>query len=248
MPDDLFYSELYFTYTLEEGTSNFFRTFIYNNDIIFDIGANIGFMSLQFASIASNGMIFSFEPMPSTYKKLTRNISENHFLSNRIKSIRKAVSDKAGTLNLYLPNDKHHGLVSFSSEVSNDNTVTIVDTCCIDDFIKENNIVKVDLMKIDVEGAEALVIKGAMKSIFLFKPSIMIEANIGIRRDLNDLYSILESINSIGGYKMFRAPNAYKKVVEMKSVSDFGNGDNIFFLNEKHQQRLIFNDNFNSNL
>ena len=239
-PEDCFYSELFFTNHLEEGTSLFFASFLKDTDVIFDIGTNLGFMSLQFACISKRGVVYSFEPMPLTFQKLCKNISLNPSLSNRINIMNKAVSDYNGPLSLYVPNDGHHGLVSISDKISNDVRLVTVQACTIDTFVSDNNIKKIDFIKIDVEGAEGLVIKGAMNSIAKFNPSVMLEANVGVHSDKGILIDLIEEICSLHDYRLFRAPSAYLRVVGMMNSGDFCNGDNIFILNEEHARKILF--------
>ncbi len=122
-----------------------------------DVGANIGYFSLIAARlVGENGKVFAFEPDKDNFGLLERNIKENRY--ENITSVEKAVSDKVGTAKFYLDSDNlcAHSL----NEKENSNFIE-VETTKLSDFLKDS---KVDVIKIDVEGAEQSVFDG-MKDI-----------------------------------------------------------------------------------
>lgn len=139
----------------------FLRKYLKEGDVFFDIGANIGLYSL-FASkiIGDNSKVFAFEPTPDTFERLQKNIRLNK-LTN-IKPYNIGLSSEKSELDLHISKDGYDAWNSFAllDELTESETLKVnVDT--IDSFIQTNNIVHVDLVKIDVEGWEKYVLKGA---------------------------------------------------------------------------------------
>ncbi|GEM_PF-2798206 len=126
-------------------------------DIFWDIGANIGTHSLLMASVLSSGYVYSFEPHPSNYSKLQENIEKNRF--ENIKVMKNALGNE--DKKLYLTNSNtvpgygEHQVTSSQS----DNKIPIK-------VRKADDISECDnptIVKIDVEGAEMDVLRGMEK-------------------------------------------------------------------------------------
>lgn len=147
----------------EELETSFVKSVLKDGDYALDIGANIGYYTLLFAKIAGNhGKVFAFEPEPSNYGILKKNVILNNYKNVILKNT--AVSNKNGQTKLFLSkgrSDKHR--IFQSKRVST--KFIMVDTVKLDDFATEHNIVeKISFVKIDVEGAEFDVLLG-MKNI-----------------------------------------------------------------------------------
>jgi len=151
------------------------------DSVFFDVGANIGEFTLTAASKLNAGTVYAFEPSGVMMKKLQANIAVNAF--SNIKTFNFGFSDTSKTLPIYsCPNIGFDGTL-------NDGALTLyrTDNVCelleqvklevFDTFVETNKIDKMDVLKIDVEGAELSVLKGAARSIERFKPVIMIEVN-----------------------------------------------------------------------
>ena len=150
------------------------------NPTILDVGANIGLYSICYSKIFSNSIIHSFEPVRKNYQALITNIK-----SNKIKNIisyKFGLLDKRKNLKIGIPDAKTHkrykknindGLFSIFAKKKN----LKIKLLSLDDLNKDNFFNKIDFIKIDVEGAESLVLEGAKKTIKKFKPTIQIEFN-----------------------------------------------------------------------
>ncbi|PSB03810.1 FkbM family methyltransferase [Merismopedia glauca] len=126
---------------------------------IFDIGANIGYYTIQFARVI-NGCVYSFEPMSYQFNTLTRNIALNQV--NNITAIKSIVSDTNGVERIYFSSMQNTGLSSVIEESPNYEDVSAVS---IDYFCQEQKIDTIDLIKIDVEGYELSVLKGMQQML-----------------------------------------------------------------------------------
>jgi FkbM family methyltransferase len=129
-------------------------------DTVIDIGAGVGEETIIFSSlVGSTGKVFAVEAHPKTYKALQYLVKSNN-LANVISS-NLALSDKAGTVNI---EDSDNSLGNSILQVSNRNTFTI-QAETFDDFVERNHIQSIDFLKMNVEGAEQLIVKGMVKSL-----------------------------------------------------------------------------------
>jgi FkbM family methyltransferase len=142
---------------------------IKENDIILDIGANIGYYSLIFAQLTGkSGKVYSFEPDPTNFEILKKNIlvnkHENVILEN------KAVSNKEGNLKLYLSTENNGMHRIYPSKWCKDSID--INSIKIDNYfnIKKQ---KIDFVKLDIEGAEYDALLG-MESIIQNNENIII--------------------------------------------------------------------------
>jgi len=160
-------------------------------NIIFDIGSNIGITSIYLASIYPNATIYSFEPLGENFEILKKNTSS----IKNIKVFNIGLGSKNGSFKVFLSDDKNnHGGVSFYSEVEGNalESYTDCEVRNINDFISENNIDSVDLIKIDTEGAEYDILT-TYKKDYLDKTS-WITGELHGNRD----FELLNFLNNLG--------------------------------------------------
>ncbi|MDQ3050534.1 MAG: FkbM family methyltransferase [Bacteroidota bacterium] len=144
-------------------------------DVIFDIGANTGIYSLVAKTIKPSARVFAFEPIERVCEKLKQNIKLNNF---DIVPVQKAASDADGTAIIRDMNTEHIYSVTVNAkkeEGDGRDVETVIQITKLDTFIRENNITKVDLLKIDVETHEPEVMEGFKEFLFRFRPAILIE-------------------------------------------------------------------------
>ncbi len=141
---------------------NFINKIISNGDTVLDVGANIGSESILAASKGEKVKVFAFEPTTNLIPLLQDNIAINGF-NKRIKCVKKAVSNKNGTLQFVLEPESE--INHIASKVTKNTNVETVECVTLDTFINSNRINCVDLLKVDVEGAELLVFEGCKKSL-----------------------------------------------------------------------------------
>lgn len=125
-------------------------------DIVIDIGAHIGYFTLLFAKlVGKNGKVFAFEPDPTNFAILKKNIELNGY--KNVTLVQKAVSDKIGKTNLHLSEDNDGDHTIYDKK---DNRPSIVVSVTrLDDYFK-NKKDKINFIKVDTEGVELKVIKG----------------------------------------------------------------------------------------
>lgn len=148
--------------------------------VVFDIGANTGLYSL-FASLVNNKSdIHAFEPIIRNAQKLRYNIGINNM--KNIQIVEAAISSTDGTTMIYQPDTDVSTTSTLDAETARDRQMdmnaTEVTTYRIDSYIRKNNIAKVDLIKIDVEGFEVPVFEGMADILKTMQPTILAEIRV----------------------------------------------------------------------
>jgi FkbM family methyltransferase len=129
-----------------------------------DVGANVGLYSVPASKKVQGGKVFAFEPTPWTYQVLLENIRLNNL--KNVCAERFAVGDAEGEAVLKLNVAGKEGLNTIGrpahefSDIQGSERVPITR---LDDFVDRYSIQRVDVLKIDVEGAELLVLRGAQR-------------------------------------------------------------------------------------
>src|SRR3972149_2234781 len=130
---------------------------IKKDDVVIDIGANIGYYTLIFAKLVGDtGKVFAFEPDPTNFELLRKNIEANGYKNVTLEQ--KALSDKEGKVTLALSKQNAAGHHISSEQQAPKNSIQ-VDAIAADDYFK-NFEHKIDFIKMDVEGAESIVLSG----------------------------------------------------------------------------------------
>lgn len=148
--------------------------------VVLDVGANIGEITLLAAQrVGPEGRVFSFEPMDEISKQLEWHVKINDFHQVSIEKI--ALGDSiADNIPIYLScgqvaEDENGGLGSLYGGGQGENPIQHISMTTLDDWQSKQHLERIDLIKIDIEGAELACLKGAKKSIQQYKPKIIIE-------------------------------------------------------------------------
>lgn len=156
---------------------------IKKNDYVLDVGANTGLYSLFFSRLVTDtGKVFAFEPGSETYLNLIDNLELNNV--HNIDCIKAALSNEVGEAfltsydekTLAFQGDSFKYISKHNSQVS-DELGDKIQTLTIDSFVEEKSLSRVDFIKIDVEGAEKLVLEGAIETLKKFRPKIIYECS-----------------------------------------------------------------------
>jgi FkbM family methyltransferase len=151
----------------EETTTALFRRVLRQGDVVLDLGANMGYFTLLAASlVGEEGRVYPFEPEPRNYGCLSTNIALNNY--DHIIATNKAVSDKPGTVKLFICayDSGHHtiqqfnGIRSYNPQLAgNKKEFVEIEAVRLDDFFGDR-LTPINVIKMDVEGAEMLALAG----------------------------------------------------------------------------------------
>jgi FkbM family methyltransferase len=141
--------------------------------VAIDVGANVGWHALLMASrVGPAGQIYAFEPNDSTRDRLRAAVEANHFAQIAIDS--RAAADRQGSLGFEAPDAGHFW--DGTGRLSRDpRSAHAVDCITLDAFVAARGIRRVALVKIDVEGWELAVLRGATDVLRMLRPAIVFE-------------------------------------------------------------------------
>ena len=209
--------------------------FAKNSENIIDIGANVGWYSLNFNSLTMVKNIYAFEPIPKTFNYLLKHIKLNN--SKKIIPNNFALSELNGEVE-FLWHDKELGASSMVNIRELENIKKIkCKTMKLDDYVEQGKI-KVDFIKCDVEGSELLVFKGAENVLKDSQPIIFCEMLRMHAKKFN--FHPNETILLLDGYgyKCF-SRNINNSFEEIKEMTDETEETNYFFLHRtKHLAQI----------
>ncbi|WP_339869207.1 FkbM family methyltransferase [uncultured Algoriphagus sp.] len=152
--------------------------YLKTGDTFIDVGANQGEYSLWAArKVGTNGKVVSFEPMPQLFDQLTANIRLNESFQKTISPVKLGLSDKKGEVTLYASEDSNEGTNTIYNTEKFSIELGKIQLDTLDEQIEELKINKVNFLKIDVEGAELQVLKGALNTLKKHLPILLLEIN-----------------------------------------------------------------------
>jgi FkbM family methyltransferase len=226
----------------EKYETELFKKMVEDGMVVVDIGANIGYYTLIAAKLVGNkGIVYAFEPEPSNYKRLCENIAINGYTN--IVPVEKAVSKANGKTKLYV-----NAAMTHVSSFAKDNVLIHrkdfdcleVETTTLDDFFERtvgND--RIDFMKIDVEGAEGLVVDGAERVLRNNSLKILMEFMPDCLRNVGaDPLELLYKLRSYGFE--IKLLNDRKQVLEpIKDTEDFCR--TLEFWRQAKPREVVFN-------
>ena len=192
---------IYLLGVFEPGTAKTLSRLIKPGDVVFDIGANIGAHTLKMArAVGSSGKVFAIEPSDFAFAKLNRNFSLNPQLKPRVNTEQLFLAEKVsdsypsqvyaswplrGDVTVH---SKHRGRLVSTSKAS---------IITLDDFVRQRDIKRVDLIKIDVDGAELPILEGGHATLSRYHPKLVMElapyAHAEQNHSFGDLVELLRS-------------------------------------------------------
>jgi FkbM family methyltransferase len=138
--------------------------------VMFDLGANFGYYAITIASaLQGDCQIYAFEPNPSTLQRFKRNVSLNDIRGLHLMEM--GLSDAPGYA-LVVETPAHSGAAYLRQTSLSGIAVTTLDLFC-----QQNMIDRLDLIKMDVEGAELRALHGGIATFKRFRPGLLIELN-----------------------------------------------------------------------
>lgn len=194
---DLIGWKIFFFGEYEASTNRTLAKYIKDTDIVIEAGANLGSETILISRQLKKGHLYSFEPNPYTFDRLKINKTINE-LTN-VDVFDDALGEKDGTIhfNIYPKEFCNPGMSSKYMETSNTRKIS-VNQKTLDSFVKEQNIARVDFIKMDIQGAEMDLILGSHETISKYKPTIFTEA-FDLYNDTKKLFGKLKDY----GYSIY---------------------------------------------
>ena len=198
------------TQYFRQDEEDFLMRYLRNGDTYIDVGANIGLFTLKAASIVGgNGRIYAFEPMPRIFRVLESNVRFNKF--RNVRTYNYGLGDKPS--NAYISD---HPVDDSVNSVINSGTIRIeLRTLDSFDFYKDK---KVNLLKVDVEGFELFVLKGAANTLLKTDCVFFESWNTHFEKygyKCSDVFGVLKS----SGFEIYKIFNQEVKRISENYVS-----------------------------
>jgi FkbM family methyltransferase len=218
----------------EKAESDMMENLVSDGHTFFDIGANIGWYSINIAAARRAAKVYCFEPIPKTYQSLSVNLELNAV--RNVTAHNFGFSNQSGEFPFYY---YQTGSVNASSA----NLTGRADVECVqctvrtlDDFTAETG-TRVDFLKCDVEGAELFVFQGGIETIKRDKPIVFSEIlrkwSAKFNYEPNEIFRLF----SRQGYQAFTVKEKY--LSRFQEMDDSTVETNFFFLHSENHQNLI---------
>ncbi len=220
-------------------------------EYVFDIGANAGLYSLSLDKMTSGISYYLFEPLPTTFEKPEKTIDLNNADTDRFHLNNCGMSDKRGSFDFYLPgaseaaslrpvNDEFYLKQSEADGSYTGQNVMQRIPCqvtTVDDYVKENDISKIDFIKIDVEGNERFVLEGAHDTLNRLHPFVYCELLRKHSRRFgyhpNDVIAYMKDL----GYDCLTIHDG--ELTDIKEITDETVETNFFFATKEQKEVIL---------
>lgn len=231
---------LYYFGTYEKGTLDIIGNILNKGDVFVDVGANIGLMSIYAAlKVGEQGNVIAFEPNPNTKKILEKNIQLNTIQNVKVEGI--ALSSESKKSKIYDRWDVNRGGASLIKPPQPTQSYDIEETTFSEYF---NSKQQIKLIKIDVEGYELEVLRGAKAFISdTNTPPMLIVEFSSMRTNTfgektSPLYLYLKELNKYRIFKSTAGKEKISKLIEIKEEKDLPKHDNVYCFTDEHLGEL----------
>ncbi len=175
--------------------------------VCMDVGANLGEMTIHMAArVGSDGVVYSFEPVSRVRERLRKHVERNR-VETIVRIIPAALSNQTGRTQIHCADASadNQGLASIVQPGSNALPLTEeVETMRLDDFVAREGVRRIDLMKVDIQGAEPFLLEGGARVFQTLSPDLLIEISPKdlrhARETSRDLIAKIEAY----GYSVYR--------------------------------------------
>jgi FkbM family methyltransferase len=182
---------------IEAGPIDRLQEFIPAGSTVIDVGANVGFFTRRFARwVGDQGRVIAIEPDTENFAALSAKLAASG-LDRRVQLHRAAATAEAGFVHLER-NELHPGdhRISFGAHGS------MVPAVAIDDLVREAEVASIALIKIDVQGAEMLVLEGTRRTLAEMQPVLFLEVDDSALRSFGSSASEVVTYVEEAGYEM----------------------------------------------
>ncbi|EPA05327.1 FkbM family methyltransferase [Candidatus Nitrosarchaeum limnium] len=191
-----------------------------------DIGSNIGYyVLLESKKVGLTGNVWAIEPSPENYSVLLDNIKLQN--NKNIIAFNFAIGDKNEEIEFIISKKSNWSKIKEENDkILSEDKIIKVPLKTLDLFVEENNLRKIDLLRMDVEGFESRIIFGGLEFLRKFKPIIMIEVHKMIMGK-NETKKILEKIKEINYECVFFIPRIFDVQIigERKDIKNISIND-----------------------
>jgi FkbM family methyltransferase len=198
LPSSWVARSIYYLGDWEHWDTRYFKRTIKPGWTVIDVGSNLGYYALLASRLVGpHGRVFAFEPTPSTFRSLVKNVALND--CHNIRPYQAALSDSCGQISVIEDVQDDYNRIAVRDETGRHRVPCIT----LDAFVEEQRIERIDLIKVDIEGAEHKFLVGARKTIERFRPIVAIELNPKVLSVYGT--TVADLVNELRGYRFYRA-------------------------------------------
>lgn len=211
--DDLIHRYLYFFGVFEPGIARIFRDALRPGDIAIDVGANVGVHTLLAATLVGpQGRVHAIEASPHIHRQLRANLAANG--ASQVVTYNLAATDAPCSVPVFLHDSSNIGRTTIMADIAAENRAAAeaeVEGRPLQDIVPQADLAAAKLIKIDVEGAEWLVVQGMRAMLGRLHPDVRILVEVtpqAIAQSGGTLRALVE-IFAEAGFEAFEVPNRY---------------------------------------
>ncbi|MEQ7127290.1 FkbM family methyltransferase [Actinopolymorpha sp. B11F2] len=196
--------------------------------ICFDVGANIGVVSVHLGRlVGQSGRVHAFEPVPAILERLDQHVERNG-MTQVVNVHPIALSNQTGTASFAVADSDASNQAQGSLVTRNNPSLTRlldVTTVTLDEFVEQQKVDRIDLMKIDIQGSEIFLLEGGKRTFSELGPDLLMEVSpedlVNIGKSSQDLLEMVESY----GYFVFELAHGTpsKRVTSASVPPDYYN-------------------------
>jgi FkbM family methyltransferase len=196
------------------------------NSTVLDVGANIGFYSIPWGRKLKslNGKLYAFEPVRANFSRIIQAIELNK-LEEVVTAFQVGLSDDETVIQIIIDQTDNSStgnavIVRGDVKATSNSVEETVDLVTLDKYAKQQGIQRCDLIKIDIEGAEPMFLKGGLQFIEKHRPIIYGEFNAYWMNKFG--YSLLDVADILKplGYRFFKEVGRQAKFMELESIDN----------------------------
>ncbi len=165
------YSQYFWDGSYEIELLELIRRTVRADDVVYDVGANVGYHTLQFAATASSGTVYAFEPLAGARRMLERNVARNG--ARNVIVVERAVAKQSGEVLLGRTSHYDQAAIDWAG---GGNVTVRCPAISLDDFAAAGH-APPTVIKIDVEGAEVEVLLGSRRCLETCRPVVICETH-----------------------------------------------------------------------
>ena len=227
--DNHFAHFVYFLGEYETAITKLFQSLVEKGDVCLDIGANAGWFTTLFQTLVGNkGQVHSFEPVKPTFELLKENVKLNN--NHQVVRLNNfALGDSEKEISLHVPADKPDGHASVFDFGQTETESFSSKMVTLNKYLETVEVGDVDFVKMDIEGAELVMLKGASKLFEQKKPPIFeIEMALDTTKGFGYLPNdLIEFIRKQCDYDFYSIDDQSFKLKKIRGFSEDDPGANV---------------------
>jgi FkbM family methyltransferase len=177
--DDWIQQNIFFTGTYDPSSIAYIKNLLNEGDTFIDIGANVGCFTLVASrTVGESGRVIAFEPVEMVFKKLEYNVKLNG--QENVILVKKAIYSENTSLPFHIASQENLGMSSMHRHDTESGKIEIMVATTLDTYLQTQEVPRIKLIKIDIEGAEIFALEGMENTLSRFRPVCMVEVSSNV--------------------------------------------------------------------